>query len=192
MGAVTIPDRVLGHVWSRIEVRDVGECWPATWSRGSHTYTQIGWVEDGRRSATTAHRAAWTSFFGPIPDGMTIDHLCRVHECCNPFHMRLLTNEANGRDNVQANRGPGLRSYKEAATTMTRDELEAALDDCELIRWWDTGVRVIDGTLELRYLVSIDEGVPAESLTFAAAAAFVRTVAAVERATVATPGKAVL
>ncbi|WP_396092344.1 HNH endonuclease, partial [Erwinia amylovora] len=24
---------------------------------------------------------------GPIPDGLVLDHLCRVRRCCNPDHL---------------------------------------------------------------------------------------------------------
>lgn len=34
-----------------------------------------------------AHRLAWELLRGPIPDGMTLDHLCRVRHCVNPDHL---------------------------------------------------------------------------------------------------------
>lgn len=33
------------------------------------------------------HRAAYELWVGPIADGMTLDHLCRVKSCCNPAHL---------------------------------------------------------------------------------------------------------
>ena len=42
-----------------------------------------------------AHRCAWSLENGPIPDAMTVDHVCGVLRCCNPAHLRLLTNEDN-------------------------------------------------------------------------------------------------
>lgn len=36
-----------------------------------------------------AHRYAWERKHGPIPDGLTIDHLCRVRCCVNVEHMEL-------------------------------------------------------------------------------------------------------
>lgn len=99
--AVTIPTRVLENIWDRIDVRTHDECWPWKLSIGSHGYGQVGWAAtaSGPRGMTTAHRAAWTAHAGPIPDGLTIDHVCRNRVCCNPLHLRLLTNSANGRDN---------------------------------------------------------------------------------------------
>jgi hypothetical protein len=33
------------------------------------------------------HRVAYTDAVGPIPDGLTIDHLCRTRTCVNPAHL---------------------------------------------------------------------------------------------------------
>lgn len=35
----------------------------------------------------TAHVAVWVYFNGPVPDGLVLDHLCRVRHCCNPGHL---------------------------------------------------------------------------------------------------------
>lgn len=44
---------------------------------------------------TRAHRAAYDMFVGPIPDGLTIDHLCRVPCCVNPKHLEAVTQREN-------------------------------------------------------------------------------------------------
>lgn len=41
------------------------------------------------------HRLCWELVHGPIPDGMTVDHLCRVRACSHPEHLRLVTREVN-------------------------------------------------------------------------------------------------
>jgi len=65
-----------------------------------------------------AHRVAWTLTHGEIPADMTIDHLCRNRRCCNPAHLRLLTNVENARDNGFATRTrcPAGHMYDEANT----------------------------------------------------------------------------
>lgn len=47
-----------------------------------------------------AHRAAWTSAFGPIPPGLYVCHKCDTPSCCNPDHMFLGTNIVNVADRV--------------------------------------------------------------------------------------------
>src|SRR4051812_35361028 len=42
-----------------------------------------------------AHRNAFQRSRGPIPDGIQIDHLCRVRECVNPDHLDLVTQTEN-------------------------------------------------------------------------------------------------
>lgn len=41
------------------------------------------------------HRLAYESAVGPIPDGLTIDHLCRVRGCVNPAHLEAITRGEN-------------------------------------------------------------------------------------------------
>lgn len=42
-----------------------------------------------------AHRLAYELIRGPIPDGLTIDHLCRTACCVNPDHMEPVTHREN-------------------------------------------------------------------------------------------------
>lgn len=42
-----------------------------------------------------AHRAAYESSKGRIPDGLDIDHLCRTPLCINPEHLEAVTPAVN-------------------------------------------------------------------------------------------------
>lgn len=44
---------------------------------------------------TGAHRIAYELFVSPIPEGLTIDHLCRVRHCVNPAHLEPVTLREN-------------------------------------------------------------------------------------------------
>jgi hypothetical protein len=48
-----------------------------------------------------AHRLAYELVVGPIPGGMTIDHLCRNRACVNPAHMEVVT---RGENTARSNR----------------------------------------------------------------------------------------
>lgn len=42
-----------------------------------------------------AHRAAWLIFRSEIPEGLELDHLCRVRHCVNPDHLEPVTKREN-------------------------------------------------------------------------------------------------
>lgn len=42
-----------------------------------------------------AHRVAYEVWVGEIPEGLEIDHLCRVRDCVNPDHLEPVTRTEN-------------------------------------------------------------------------------------------------
>jgi HNH endonuclease len=86
-------------------------------SCGSHGYGQA-W---NGMTVTTAHRFVWEKTFGPIPTGMTVDHICRNKLCVNVEHLRLLSNVENGTDNGQRHKThcPQGHPYDEENTYVT-------------------------------------------------------------------------
>ena len=94
---IVIPERVAERAATRWEPEENG-CWISTYSVASHGYAQVGWKGVDRIHAVTAHRAAWVHFNGKqIPEGFTIDHLCKQRRCVNPEHLRVLSNFENAR-----------------------------------------------------------------------------------------------
>lgn len=67
------------------------ECW--LWANVVNTrdYGQI--YVDGRMKM--AHRVVYEALVGEIPEGLTIDHLCRTPRCINPEHLEPVTNRVN-------------------------------------------------------------------------------------------------
>jgi hypothetical protein len=90
-----IPDRVKQRAYEKWEAD--ADCWISTYSTASHGYAQIGWQTKQERKVVLAHRAAWEHVNGPVPPGMTIDHLCKQRRCVNPQHLRVLDNFENAR-----------------------------------------------------------------------------------------------
>jgi hypothetical protein len=68
-------------------------CWLWLASINPKGYGQF-W--DGERWAL-AHRFAYRLLIGPIPGGLPLDHLCRVHGCVNPAHLEPVTDGENNR-----------------------------------------------------------------------------------------------
>lgn len=44
-----------------------------------------------------AHRVAYAAAYGPIPEGLVIDHVCRVRNCVKPEHLEAVTQQENNR-----------------------------------------------------------------------------------------------
>lgn len=49
----------------------------------------------GQPKTVLAHRLSYETFVGNIPDGLQIDHLCRVRDCVNPLHLEPVTGDEN-------------------------------------------------------------------------------------------------
>lgn len=79
------PDRF----WAKVE--KTGTCW--LW-RGQVTDEGYGITSFGGKNHK-AHRISWEMAKGPIPDGLTLDHLCRVRACVNPVHLEPVSASEN-------------------------------------------------------------------------------------------------
>lgn len=79
--------------WDKIDQRPDG-CWHWTGSINGAGYGRFGRGQYGSR---IAHRLTYLALVGPIPDGLTLDHLCRVRHCVNPDHLDPVTHAENMR-----------------------------------------------------------------------------------------------
>ena len=113
---VPTPPRVTQRLLASLQPE--GDCLVSSYSTGSHGYSQIGWQQDDLNHTRLGHRVAWEAVRGPIPDDLTVDHICRNRRCCNVEHLRLLPNVDNARDNGPARRThcPQGHQYDEANT----------------------------------------------------------------------------
>lgn len=68
------------------------DCWLWTGALNRGGY---GVVRDGDGRARILHRLVWELLVGPVPDGMDLDHVCRVRRCCNPAHLEVVTRQIN-------------------------------------------------------------------------------------------------
>lgn len=49
----------------------------------------------------TAHRVAYEFMVHEIPEGLTLDHLCRNKACINPYHLDPVPNAVNQRRSAE-------------------------------------------------------------------------------------------
>jgi HNH endonuclease len=69
---------------------DLGPCW--LWTAATNYGYGVFRID---RRSIYAHRYAYELLVGPIPDGLQLDHLCRVPPCVNPTHLEPVTHREN-------------------------------------------------------------------------------------------------
>ena len=75
--------------WDNVDKTD--SCW--LW-KGPKTNNGYG-VSARFERTIVAHRRAYLELVGPIPEGMQLDHLCRVRHCVNPAHLEPVSPSEN-------------------------------------------------------------------------------------------------
>lgn len=68
-------------------------CWLWQGSKTSAGYGSIGMA----RTTYYIHRLMYEALVDSIPEGLEIDHLCEVRNCCNPSHLEPVTHAENMR-----------------------------------------------------------------------------------------------
>jgi len=76
-------------------------CWLWSGATMGNGYGQIAMTDkviggDGSKMLHFAlHRWTYELHRDHIPDGLDLDHLCRVRHCCNPWHLEPVTRSVN-------------------------------------------------------------------------------------------------
>jgi hypothetical protein len=85
----------LERFWSKVDQR--GECWEWTASRSDGGYGTFfcRHLPGGTARPAHAHRIAYELSVGPVPNALTLDHLCRNRGCVNPAHLEPVTRGEN-------------------------------------------------------------------------------------------------
>jgi len=100
------------HILNRAElarlnrqiVVDDNQCWlwQGTQSKNGYAYASRGPGHPKR----VVHRILWEHHNNQlIPEGMQLDHLCRVRQCVNPDHFEVVTPSENTMRQEHSNRG---------------------------------------------------------------------------------------
>lgn len=114
------PDPIEARFWGKVlKTRDCW-LWLGKLVNGYGRFT--GRVTTNR--IERAHRAAYEMFVGPIPDGLTLDHLCHTNDptcpggsscphrrCVNPAHLEPCT---RGENSLRGNSEPAINARKSA------------------------------------------------------------------------------
>jgi hypothetical protein len=84
--------------WSYVHKTE--NCW--LWTAGKFA-SGYGQFRNGKRKVK-AHRYSYETLIGPVPDGLCLDHLCRVKACVNPAHLEAVTQVENIRRTPRVNK----------------------------------------------------------------------------------------
>lgn len=79
--------------WPKVE--PTGFCWIWKGSLGRHGHGYFNLGADENRRGVAAHKFAYETLVGIVPDGLELDHLCRNPPCVNPDHLEPVTHAEN-------------------------------------------------------------------------------------------------
>lgn len=82
--------------WSKVDRSHPSGCWlwlgaPNAFGYGTFART----LAPGVQKRVLAHRHAYELLVAPIPEGLTLDHLCERTICVRPDHLEPVTNSEN-------------------------------------------------------------------------------------------------
>lgn len=121
-----LPERIA----SKIEVAENG-CWVWTASKTNQGYAQVN--RQGKTS--TAHRVVYELLVSKIPEGLQLDHICRVRHCVCPSHLEPVTQCEN------ILRGVGVAAVNAAKTHCAHGH-ELSTDNLVPFDWIKLGKRI--------------------------------------------------
>lgn len=96
--STSVEDRL--NAW----IEKCGDCWIWTGETVKGGYGRI----TVRGVRWLAHRLAYVTWHGPIPDGYEVDHLCRTPPCVNPDHLEAVT----GIENIRRSTAPSAHALR--------------------------------------------------------------------------------
>ena len=86
-------ERLPLRFWQKVHPDGPGGCWEWVAGLGTGGYASFSW--DGK--TCLAHKLAYQRLVGQVPDGLELDHMCRVRHCVNPEHLEPVTHVENVR-----------------------------------------------------------------------------------------------
>lgn len=96
------PAQPPGPIGPDYEVDPLTGCWNWLKFKDRHGYGHKNLPRAEGGKPVLAHRWVYEQLRGPIPDGASLDHLCRNPSCVNPDHLEPVTHTENVRRGAKA------------------------------------------------------------------------------------------
>lgn len=88
--------RNIDEFWLRVEKVQLTGCWIWTgYINRKSGYGYWSYSENGKTRTVSAHILAYRLVKGAVPKGKVLDHQCLVRHCCNPDHVKPVTQLVN-------------------------------------------------------------------------------------------------
>jgi hypothetical protein len=87
-------ERLPKRIQQKILLSPAG-CWLWTAAKKPTGYGVYSTRSPGHKKTWNAHRYVYEYLIGPIPEGLSLDHLCRVRHCVNPQHLEPVSIRTN-------------------------------------------------------------------------------------------------
>ena len=111
--------RLPPRFWAKVRVLP-NSCWQWTGARALNGYGHLGM---GSRTVY-AHRLAYDTLIGPIPDGLELDHLCRNRGCVNPSHIEPVTRAINLQRSPLVGRNGERKGEANGRAKLTQEQVQ--------------------------------------------------------------------
>lgn len=92
------------RLWAKVDKDGPNGCWLWMGGRTPLGYGHVSVETPEGWRTRRVHRVTYELLVGPIPEGLTLDHLCRTPACCNPDHLEPVTVAENLRRAAAARR----------------------------------------------------------------------------------------
>jgi hypothetical protein len=114
---------MVDRFWSKVDITSDCWLWTASRLRGGYAAFWAGvYLESGYPRPSYGHVWIWEQENGPLPEGMQLDHRCRIRHCVRPSHLEVVTNQENSQ------RGADLRVVIDRLTSLIEQLELSSLD----------------------------------------------------------------